>query len=356
LYFPQVYAGEVWCYDLDEARGWRVAGDLQNPTAVKFDLTGRLVVTQAKIGHITAIDLASGRRTTLAEIDPAIDNVSIGPGDTLYASHFDSGLVTEIAGGRRRVLSPAGQLGPQGVAVQSDGAVYVADGLSVIVVRPDGTVARLARALVDLPVLVSGIAPVGDGFVLLSFPMGVIDWRPGAEPRLLDTKPRLDNPSGLVADRSDDRFLVCERGAGTVISVGLDTTKQVVASALSQPVAVARDASGALWISQASGAPVVAIAADGRVRRCEGIDQAEGLAANDGTVLVADVGARRLVAIDAETAATTVVVDDAPIGRPDGGYVPFSFCSVAAHPHGGFVIGCNGDGSIRWLRRDTSRG
>ncbi len=99
-----------------------------------------------------------------------------------------------------------------------------------------------------------------------------------------------------------------------------------------------------------------AITADGRVRRCEGIEQAEGLAANDSTVLVADVGARRLVAIDPESAATTVVVDNAPIGRPDGGYVPFSFCSVAAHPHGGFVIGCNGDGSIRWLRRDTSRG
>src|SRR5687768_15839137 len=26
LYLPQVYAGEVWCYDLDEHRGWRFAG------------------------------------------------------------------------------------------------------------------------------------------------------------------------------------------------------------------------------------------------------------------------------------------------------------------------------------------
>ncbi|MEO8695575.1 MAG: SMP-30/gluconolactonase/LRE family protein [Acidimicrobiales bacterium] len=356
LYFPQVFAGEVWCYDLDEGRGWKVAGDLQNPTAVKFDLTGRLVVTEAKIGHVTAIDVATGQRTTLAEIDPAIDNVSIGAGDTLYASHFDSGLVTEIAGGHRRVLSPAGLLGPHGVAVQPDGGVVVADGLSVLVVRPGGALQRLARALVDLPGLVSGIAPAGVGFVLASTPLGIIEWRPGAEPRLLDRKPRLDNPSGLVADRFDGRFLVCERGTGTVFSIGLDATKQVVATALSQPVAVARDTNGTLWVAQASGAPVVAIAPDGSVRTCEGIDQAEGLAANDGTVLVADVGARRLVAIDSETAATTTVVDDAPIGRPDGGYVPFSFCSVAAHPHGGFVVGCNGDGSIRWLRRDTSRG
>jgi sugar lactone lactonase YvrE len=356
LYLPLVYTGEVWCYDLDEQRGWRFAGDLQNPTAVKFDLSGRLVVTEAKIGHVTAIDITTGQRTTLAAIEPSIDNVSIGDGDCLYVSHFDSGLVTEIAGGRRRVLSPAGLLGPQGIAVQPDGAVLVADGLSVLVVQPDGALVRLSRALVDQPGLVSGIAPAADGFVLLSFPMGLVGWRPGGAPVVLDTNPRLDRPSGLVADGADGRFLVCESGAGTVVSVGLDSTMRVLARALSEPTAVARDAHGSLWVSQARGAPVVAIAADGSVRACEGVDQADGGAANFGIVLVADVGARRLIAVDPLSATTTTVVDDAPIGRPDGGYVPFSFCSVAAHPHGGFVVGCNGDGSIRWLRRDSSRG
>jgi sugar lactone lactonase YvrE len=128
---------------------------------------------------------------------------------------------------------------------------------------------------------------------------------------------------------------------------------RVLARSLSEPIAVARDGEGSLWVSQARGAAVVAIAADGSVRSCEGIAQAEGLAANDGIVLVADVGAHRLVAVDPHSATGTTVVDDAPIGRPDGGYVPLSFCAVAAHPQGGFVVGCNGDGSIRWLRRDS---
>ncbi|HUP74133.1 MAG TPA: SMP-30/gluconolactonase/LRE family protein [Acidimicrobiales bacterium] len=356
LYLPLVFAGEVWCYDLDEGRGWRFAGDLQHPTAVKFDQSGRLVVTEAKTGHVTAIDIATGRRTTIAAIDPSIDNVSIGAGDRLYVSHFDSGLVTEIAGDRRRVLSPAGLLGPQGVAVQTDGSVLVADGLSILVVRPDGAVVKLARALVDQPGLVCGIAPAGEGFVLLSFPMGVVGWQPGGAPRVLDAAARLDRPSGLVADGTDDRYLVCDRDAGTVVSVGLDATMHVMASALSDPVAVARDSNGSLWVSQARGAAVVAITADGSTRTCAGIDKAEGLAANDGMVLVADVGARRLIAIDPGTAAATTVVEDAPIGPPDGGQVPFSFCSVAAHPRGGFVVGCNGDGSIRWLRRAATRG
>ena len=99
----------------------------------------------------------------------------------------------------------------------------------------------------------------------------------------------------------------------------------------------------------------MAIGVDGAVRTIDGLQQAEGLAANDDTILVADVGARRLVAIDRASTSATTVVHDAPIGRPDGGQIPFSFCSIAAHPLGGFVVGCNGDGSIRWLRRQPSR-
>ncbi|TML12563.1 MAG: hypothetical protein E6G39_11820 [Actinobacteria bacterium] len=211
LYFPLVYANEVWTYDLDEARGWRVAGDLQRPTAVKFDLAGRLVVTEAAIGHLTAIDVATGARATLAELEPCIDNVSIGADDRLFASHFDSGSVTEIAGDRRRVLSPAGLLGPQGVSVQPDGSVLVADGLSVLVVGTDGTVTKLCRALVDQPGLVSAIVSAVGSYVLSSFPLGLVEWRPGREPRVLDTHRRLAQPSGLVADgASADRFLVCD--------------------------------------------------------------------------------------------------------------------------------------------------
>jgi hypothetical protein len=174
---------------------------------------------------------------------------------------------------------------------------------------------------------------------------------------VLDGQRRLHRPSGLVTDgAADDRYLVCERGAGTVVSVGLDTTMHVVASALSEPTAVARDANGSLWVTQAEGAPLVTIAGDGSARAVVGVSQPEGLAVSDGTVLIADVGARRLIAIDVRTATATTVVEDAPIGRPDGGVVPFSFCTVAAHPQGGFVVGCNGDGSIRWLQRETARG
>ena len=65
------------------------------------------------------------------------------------------------------------------------------------------------------------------------------------------------------------------------------------------------------------------------MRTILGFDHPEGIAVNDGVVLVADVGSHQLLAVDVNNASVRGIVDDAPIGRPDGGQVPFSFCSVA---------------------------
>ena len=45
-----------------------------------------------------------------------------------------------------------------------------------------------------------------------------------------------------------------------------------------------------------------------------------------------------------------VVVGGAPIGcAVDGAVVPAAFASVASDGAGGYLVGCNGDGSIRRL-------
>ena len=68
-------------------------------------------------------------------------------------------------------------------------------------------------------------------------------------------------------------------------------------------------------------------------------------------MLVADAGAHELVAVDVESGRKVVVVANAPIGQPVPGLVPAAFCSVCADGAGGFHVGCNGDGSVRRLRR-----
>ena len=131
LYFPQVFADEIWSYDLDTGEARLVAGDLPRPTAVKFDSRGRIVTSVAGAGQILAIDVATGAQEVLAEVPLGIDNVSVGPDDRIFVSHFVDGRVAEETAGRQRVLSPPGLLGPHGLAVDADGTILFADGLSI---------------------------------------------------------------------------------------------------------------------------------------------------------------------------------------------------------------------------------
>jgi len=75
IYFPQVFADQVWSYDLDSGKAELAVPELARPTAVKFDSRGRLVTSEAAGGRITAIDLATGERETLADVPLGIDNV-----------------------------------------------------------------------------------------------------------------------------------------------------------------------------------------------------------------------------------------------------------------------------------------
>ena len=77
LWFPQVLAGEIWRLDPDTRALERRFTDLATPTAVKFDAQGRLLTSEGGAGRLTRIDLATGARETLAQVNPGIDNFAI---------------------------------------------------------------------------------------------------------------------------------------------------------------------------------------------------------------------------------------------------------------------------------------
>lgn len=338
VWFPQVFADQVWWYDLDTAEARLAVDDLARPTAIKFDSRGRLVVSEAAAGRITAVDIATGERTTLAEVPLGIDNLAIGDGDRLYVSHYVDGRVAEETGGRTRVLSEPGLLGPHGLAVAADGTILFADGLSAGVVR-GGVAERAARLLVDLPTLAVGVASSGDGLAVLGAAGEILVYTDG-EPRVLTTG--LADPTCLRAD--GDGFLVTERRAGRVVRVDAGGSVTAVVEGVAGAAAVDRLGDG------------FAVSAGGRVvltggREIDGFGDAQGIAVVGEVVLVADAARHELVAVDVTTGRRDVVVAGAPVGLPVDGVVPAAFAPLSADGAGGFLVGCNGDGSIRRVRR-----
>jgi len=344
LYFPQVFANQVWSYDLETGEARLAVDDLARPTAVKFDSRGRLVTSEAAGGRITAIDLATGARTVLAEVPLGIDNVSVGPDDRIFVSHYVDGRVAEETTGRQRVLSPPGLLGPHGLAVDTDGSLLFADGLSVGEVI-DGEHHRRIRLLVDLPTLALGVVPFGDGLAVIGAAGEVLGYaRTGGEPTVL-AEGLVDPTTVRVAD---DRLLVAERSAGRISAVDRDGRVSPVLDGLAGAASV-DVLDGGYAIS--AGAALLVIDVDGNERRIDGFGDAQGVAVVGGTVLVADAERHELVAVDIAAGRRDVVVTGAPVGLPVPGTVPAAFSPVTADGTGGFYVGCNGDGSIRRLTR-----
>jgi sugar lactone lactonase YvrE len=348
LYFPQVFANQIWVYDLEAGQGRLLVDDLSVPTAVKFDSHGRIVTSESGAGHITAIDLESGRRETVAEVPLGIDNVSVGPGDRIFVAHYVDGRVAEETAGRHRILSPPGFLGPHGLAVAADGRLLIADALSIADMSADATVTRRLNLLIDLPGLAAGVCPSGDD-LLVATHTDVLRYPRGSGPPSVVVS-RLEGVSSIVADE-DGGALVVEREGGRVQQMGRDGSIRVIASGLHRPGAVARSAAGDLYVSQGEGRPVVVVAHGAARPVVEGLADAQGLAIAGDTLLVADVGSHELIAVDLADGRRSVAVEGARIGQPRPGLVPAAFCSVCADGGGGFYVGANGDGRICTLAR-----
>lgn len=365
LWFPQVLAGEIWRRDLDTGDLERRFTGLSTPTAVKFDSHGRLVTCEAGTGQMTVIELATGERTTVATVEPGIDNFAIGPGGRLFVSHFTTGRVAEVTPGRERTFVDAGLIGPFGLSALGGGRIATADALAVNVTGADGRPTVVASLLADLPgtaidvarggLPASGAAPGdGDDDLLILIQRGQVMRRRATDGGLRSVAGFLQGVTALAEAPQGGAYVV-EAGAGRVTYLDgvSDDSVTVVLDGLTDPrgLAVAPD-DGSLWIAHRGG---VTGFVDGRpVTTIDAVTDPCDVAVTTTTVAITDPAGRRVVTVDRGSGAVTAAVTDAPIGPPvAGAELPHTFSPIIAAGDGsagnGFLVGCDGDGSIRRL-------
>lgn len=351
LWFPQVLAGEIWRYDLDRRTLERRFTDLATPTAVKFDAQGRLLTSEGGSGRLTRIDLATGARETLIQVNPGIDNFAIAADGRLFVSHFTDGRVAEVTGGVERVLSPSGLVGPFGLDRMADGSLLSADALAVNRTSPDGESTVIMSLLADLPAMAVDVAHVGDDPLVLLARGQVLRRRPDG--RLDSVAGRLEGATALVSATGGGAWLV-ESRAGRVGRIDGEGGMEPVITGLDRPQAVAEAADGTLWVTSAAGA--VCAVRDGAVTaRYDGFGTPQGIAvigaAGGGgvTVVVADPSRRAVVGLDPVSGQRHDLVTDAPIGLAvDGARAPHAFTPLQVDGDA-VLMGCDGDGSVRRL-------
>ncbi len=348
LWFPQVLAGEIWRYDLDTRTLERRFSDLQTPTAVKFDGEGRLLTSEGGAGRLTRIDLLTGGRETLAQVNVGIDNFAIANDGRLFVSHFTDGRVAEVTGGIERVLSESGLIGPFGLDRLPDGSLLSADALAVNRTVLPGSPEVIMSLLADLPGMALDVAHVGDDpLVLLG--RGQVLRRRG-DGRLDSVAGRLRDATTITSARAGGAFVV-ERGEGRILHIDGEGAQTVVAVGLDAPVAVAESSDDTLWVTRRGG--VTGLVGGSVTAAIDGLDRPQGVATVEGphgpVLVVAEPSRRAVVGIDLVTGRRRDLLTAAPIGLAvSGANAPHSFTPLLADGRH-VLIGCDGDGSIRRL-------
>ncbi|HMJ31253.1 MAG TPA: hypothetical protein VK512_21285 [Xanthobacteraceae bacterium] len=325
LYGPLWFKGQVAKVDVDKAELTAVADGFKIPAAVNFDSKGNLWVVDTALGQLVRVDPKTGAKKMVAQLKPSLDNLAIDDKDRIFVSNMADNGIQEVdaeTGAAKQVIS--GKLAlPGGIGVVSDGAkdtIYVADVFAYRTV--DGATgevsepARMHAAGVTLEYPMSATAR-GDEVILSSWFTGtvqVIDRKTGATREMMhDFKAPHD-----AVRLADGSILVSELGSKSLVRASGEHGKDrnVLIGGLEGPVGLVGGAKGDVYVTEAFAGQLSRIGSNGeKTVIAKDLKMPEGIALTpDGKLIVAEVGAKRIVEIDPQTGKLTEIAGNLPIG------------------------------------------
>lgn len=361
LYMPVMGTNEIWRVDPAGGKPEVVAGDLGVPDSVKFDAQGFIVSTQVASGQVLRIDPRTGEKTVLASLSPGLDNCTF-VGERLFVSSI-TGFVTEIlADGKTRDLVPEGLNWPLGMAMDTDGVLFVTDGGFTFRLHPDGR-REMAGCFFTpgFPGYSRGVALAGPGEFIVTTSTGSVArfWPAKQESEVLASG--FDQLYG-IAIAPGGAIIFADYGTGRLLSLASGDVEEL-ASGLSRPKGVAIGADGTCYVAESGGGRVVRIVGGKAETVVDGLQKPEGLLVQGNTLLVVDVGGKTLVEHALDTGISRTVVSHLPVGAPPGilpkvlkGVGDMAgpmgpFADVTAGPDGTLYVSGDAEGSVLRIRR-----
>ncbi|WP_088279166.1 PQQ-binding-like beta-propeller repeat protein [Ideonella sp. A 288] len=329
LYGPLWFKGQVVKIDPADGRLTVLNSEFKTPAAANLDGKGHLWVIDTRTGELCRVDLASGRRSVVATLSTAIDNLAIAPDGTVYVSNMaDNGIqAVDPATGRVTQVTRGKLAVPSGLKVDG-GTLWVADvfgfrGVDMLTgdVRD---VHRMQASELEYPFAVG----------LGSRTIALASWFTGTV-QLLDraTQRHVEMVHGFKAPvdaipMDDGSLLVLELGTGSLLRASGEhfKTRVVVAKDLAGPVQMILARDGAVVLTEAAGNLVrIDLATGARKVLADKLAMPEGLAQTPwGSFVVAESQARRLTEIGPAHGARRSVAEHLPIGlEPGPGMPPF---------------------------------
>lgn len=363
IYGPVWFRGAVARVNPESGTVQTVADGLGTPAAANFDPQGRLFVLDTASGEVLRVDTQTGDKTVVATLPPGLDNLAFAADGRMFVSNTVHAAVYQVNpdDGSSRALTQGALATPAGLAAwEDDGKVtlYVADTFAyrtVDVASRAVTDQSTAFAESDQEITYPVWASVDDDHVVLaSFSTGtvqILDRRSGKGLRIVH---------GFAAPEAalelpDDRLLVADVATDAVLRSGpAGENPEKLLEGIGGPVGMIRGAAGKVLLTSSAGALLELDPESGAHRElATGLALPEGLALlPDGRIAVAEVGLRRLVAIDPDDGALEVLLEDLPVGLPAPVGLPPAFVptGVAADSQGNIYLTSDLQNAIYRLR------
>ncbi len=343
LYGPRWFRGEVARVDVNTGEVESVATGFGVPAAVKFDSTGALHVLDTLAGEIVRV--VDGAKEVVGRVQPSsADNLAFSDDDRLFVSSFADGFVVEVLDPEtNRTLSPGGLIMPGGVALDATGGterLWLADFFSLRALDPvSGVELDAERDVLGVSEIgsVMTVHPHEDTLILTTwFDNQVKIWNP--QERAIES--RFEGfAAPLDALAYGGGIAVAELGSASVLHVHPESPdeRSTIASDLGLPTGLAT-ADGDLFVTDRAGGRLLQIGVSGAPLVpprlvADGLEGPEGIdIGSDGRLYLVEADAARVIAIDLDSGARTVLADGLEIHAPAQANFPESwiFNGIAA--------------------------
>ena len=330
LYFPLFFTNQIARADvLNRTPGVDptvevLADGFRVPSAVKFNSKGELHVSDLAAGQVLKVELPSGDRDVVAEIEGIIDNLAFNARDQLFfAADSDAQIFKVTPSGRARGINRAGFSGPSTIAITDDGTVWVADaearGFKGHRRNPTSTIYHRFDQQFEGPAATNTIAADGDLLITTGLVSGSVQVLNPNTGEIVEDIRSIGGAVNAIAHGSD--LAIAQLGVGVVNSAG-----EVIADGFAYALGLASDGD-TLYVTDWALGTVTAVTDAGSTVVASGLANPEGIAVDGRHLLVVEEGKDQVSAIHLGSGRVTTLIEGLDLG-------PAVAVSDFSPPHG----------------------
>ncbi|MDA0820995.1 MAG: PQQ-binding-like beta-propeller repeat protein [Proteobacteria bacterium] len=326
LYGPLNLKGEVVRMDVDSGEIKTLATGFALPVAVNLDSKDNVYVADGKLGRLVKIDKDTGAQTLVATVDSGIDNLAINSRDEVFITNLVDNAILKIntRTGASRTLLRSELSVPGGIDVVSNGShdtIYLADLFTYSSIDGEtGEVKEIKRGLDAHFEWPMAVGVQGNKVITSSWFADAVEIFDRKSGKSLAAYHNLVDPVDALL-LADGRILVAEQGTGRLLALSPkdDTERQVIASDLPGMAALRPFSKTEIYLSDIERGELLRINIDTGEKTvvAGGLDQPEGFdVAADGSIVLAEVGKRRIVRINPVDGQVAEIAGNLAIGYP----------------------------------------